>query len=205
MIYFGDAMKDNIWKKVLIFLGIIVFSPFILMGLIIFGFFALIDLMKEPSRRKEYYNSVYYSDLCVPYRKGVLYEDGYLFYNEAKKDGFDFQFIHQSSNGIEYLISRDEIFLFQLCSDVFEGIFYHDIDNEWKVNLDGDWESLDVEWQKCKRKLECIPEGTEITMLVKENCLLPRYTGKEDESDDCARELLPTFVSVVTEYADVLK
>ncbi len=164
----------------------------------------LADYMKEPARKKKYYKSAYCEDLKVPYRKNIIYEPSYLFYNESKKYKTEFTFVHQPVNNLDYILFRDKIYLFRSYSDIFYGILYDDTDGEWKVLLDGDRFSLKKDFDDLVQKIEKTPENSETVMLFEQEELLPRYNGKED-SDDCAVELLPDYIKIVTKYTDILQ
>ncbi len=188
-------------KKILTVFIIVLLSPLIFVFAIWALIENLIDRLKDPKRKKEYYESAYYKDFSEPYSRTIIYQDSYLFYNETKDSKAEFTFVHQPTNGIDYIIRGGTIYLFQLYSDVFEGIFYHDQDKEWKANIDGDWLSLDKTWKDFITHIE----NTNIVMLLKDVYLLPRYNGTDEETDDCAIELLPDYIKVVSKYTDILQ
>lgn len=193
-------------KKILTVFIIILLSPLIFVFLIWALIYSLFDRLKEPKRKKEYYSSAYYKDFSEPYSRSVIYQDSYLFYNETKDSKAEFTFVHQETNGTNYIVYGGTVYLFQLDSDVFEGIFYHDQDKEWKANIDGEWVSLDEAWKDYITHIENTNESTNIVMLLKDICLLPRYDGtEEEETDDRAIELLPDYIKVVSKYTDILQ
>ena len=122
--------------------------------------YSLFDRLKEPKRKKEYYSSAYYKDFSEPYSRSIIYQDSYLFYNETKDSKAKFTFVHQKTNGTNYIVYGGTVYLFQLDSDVFEGIFYNDQDKEWKANIDGEWVSLDEAWKDYITHIENTNEST---------------------------------------------
>lgn len=105
-------MKNSIVKKALAILSRIILLPVIAFGFILAGIDLLFDKLKEPSRKRTYANSHYYRDFQAPYHRGILLEDSYRFYNEAKDANLEFQMIHPSDNSPDYIISRGKAYFF---------------------------------------------------------------------------------------------
>lgn len=64
---------------------------------------------------------------------------------------------------------------------------------------------MDEAWKDYITHIENTNERTNIVMLLKDICLLPRYNGTDEETDDRAIELLPDYIKIVSKYTDILQ
>ena len=197
-----EKKKMKWYMKLLYLLLAIVISPLILCFLLWAGISAMIEYCKTPIYKKEYYQSDYYKDLKLPYKQGVLFWSGYLFYNSAKEKGLSFQFIHQSENGEEYLIKNHDVFFFQ----PFDSICYDDGTARWEIDEDGDWRPLEELRNACLERLDEAHKEFSVHFLVTKPSFVPRSSfsdnsdnEEENENSDYAIELLPSYVHVGTD------
>ena len=103
-------MQENKWyKKALIYLIIVIFSPLILIGLIILG---ITTLFQAPTLKKEYKKSRYYSDIKRKFNLYITSSPEYRFYNSAVKRDLPIVYRRQDSNGFEYFVYNGTLFLF---------------------------------------------------------------------------------------------
>ena len=96
------------YNKLAIFLCVVVFSPIILAAVLFAG---AMYLFKLPKNKKEYRESEYFKDLNIPYAGYLLYSPEYRFYNSAKKRKLPMDYIIQSSNGLEYFVFENVLYL----------------------------------------------------------------------------------------------
>ena len=101
--------EDKWYKKALIYLIIVIFSPLILIGLIIFG---ITTLFQAPTLKKEYKKSRYYSDIKRKFNLSITNSPEYRFYNSAVKRDLPIVYRRQDSNGLEYFVYNGTLFLF---------------------------------------------------------------------------------------------
>lgn len=134
------------YQKLLIGLSVIVFSPLILAFIIIAGVYTLFQIPKE---KKKYKRSRYYLDFKQKYMIGILYSPEYRFYNSAVRRNLSIQYIKQESNGFEYFIFNDTLFLFP----DFDQIDYDAEKEEWQADFDGDWKDFDESYNNLLAKL----------------------------------------------------
>ena len=71
------------YKKALIIICVIIFSPIILLGICAILIYYLFEMQKN---KKEYTNSEYFKDFNLPYKRYLLYSPEYRFYNSIKKE-----------------------------------------------------------------------------------------------------------------------
>lgn len=137
-------MKEHNWYQRLLFiLMIIVFSPVI----IIAGIYTLFQM---PKNRKKYKNSRYYADYKQKFMMSILYSPEYRFYNSAIHRKLPMKYIKQESNGFEYFIYNETIFLFP----DFDQIDLNEEGTNWQADYDGDWKNLDESYAKLLAKLD---------------------------------------------------
>ena len=110
---------------------------------------------------------------------------------------------------MEYLIVENTVYVFQISSD-FDAVFYSDELQEWRVLEDGDVGSLSEAWEKYVGRIEANLSGKELRLPLERELIWPRNSGETyyEESDaddeDLALELLPSYVTVVDNYLDIL-
>ena len=97
------------YQKLLIGLLVVLLSPLILICLISAGICALVQIQKN---KKEYKKSRYYLDFKQKFMMDSLYSPEYRFYNSAIHRNLPMQYIKQESNGFEYFIFDDTLYLF---------------------------------------------------------------------------------------------
>ena len=97
------------YHKVLIFLCVIIFSPIIILGICAALVAYLFDM---PRTKKEYISSEYFKDFNLPYKRYLLYSPEYRFYNSIKKRGLPIDYVRQESNGLEYFVFENILYLF---------------------------------------------------------------------------------------------
>jgi len=123
------------YVKLLITLLVIIFSPLIAVFIIIA---AATYLFQLPKIVKEYKKSKYYQEFRLPYATWKLYSPEYRFYNSFKIRNLKLTYVRQESNGFEYFIHNETLFLFP----DFDQIDYDEEKSEWQVDYDGDWKSF---------------------------------------------------------------
>ena len=139
------------YQKLLIGLLVVIFSPLILAFLIFAGIYALFQI---PKNKKEYKKSRYYLDFKQKFMTSLLYSPEYRFYNSAIQRNLPMQYIKQESNGFEYFIFDDTLYLFP----DFEQIDYDTEKGEWQVDRDGDWSGFEEAHKNLLAKLDKEPD-----------------------------------------------
>ena len=145
--------------KLLIALLVIVFSPIIVTFLIIAAITYLIQL---PHNIKEYKNSLYYKEFGLPFMISRLYSPQYRFFNSFTKRNLQGNYIRQASNGFEYFIYNDTLFLFP----DFDQIDFDEEKSEWQVDYDGDWENFEQAYRDIVSKIDKDVPNLSIKLLV---------------------------------------
>lgn len=135
------------YQKLLIALTVIIFSPLIVAGIIIAG---ICTLHQMPKNKKEYKKSRYYADFQHKFMTSILYSPEYRFYNSAMRRGLPIKYVKQESNGFEYFIYNETIYLFP----DFEQIDLNEEGNVWQADYDGDWKPFDECYDNLLTKLE---------------------------------------------------
>lgn len=189
-------MDNNKWYEKLLF--VLAVALLLLPVCICLFVWVVIEFCKRPMHKKQYRASAYYQDLQLPYRNGILHRSAYGFYNEAKKAGIPFEFVHRNGDGYEYVVRDNTVYLFP----EFEELGYDDLAGQWKVDLDGDeWSTLEDELRRCTQQLEGRHRACQVCFLVEEACLVPRGIFREVEpwetdwdNADYALELLPDCI-----------
>ena len=153
--------KTKWYQRLFITLTVIIFSPLILIGIIIAGIYILLQM---PKMKKEYKNSRYYADLQHKFMMGIPYSPEYRFYNSAMHRGLPIKYVKQESNGFEYFIHNETIYLFP----DFEQIDLSDEGNVWQVYYD-DWNPFDECYANLLDKLENAPNYP-VKLLVERKC-----------------------------------
>lgn len=207
-----ESMLMKILKVSAIVLACIFLSPLLLCFLCVYGVYKLSRLFLGPKDKREYYESAYYRDLQLPYKKRITKQDSYIFYNRAKEMGLDFEFVCGEGDGADYIASEKEVFLFPK----FDQIGYDDVRQHWKVDRDGEWTALSRETEDCRAKLRPEHFWLDVNFLVTRDMLVPRdivsgnFDNVDNEKDlDFAVELLPHNVRLgddfISAYTDATK
>lgn len=139
--------KPKWYRKFLIVLLIVIFSPLIIVGIVIGGIYTA---FRMPKMKREYKNSRYYADFGRKFTADILYSPEYRFYNGAVSRNLPIKYIRQETNGFEYFIYDDTLYLFP----DFDGIDYIEDKSEWMVDYDGDSDFLDRRLDSMLSKLE---------------------------------------------------
>ena len=143
--------KMKWYQKLLIGLLVVLLSPLILICLISAGICALVQI---PKNKKEYKKSRYYLDFKQKFMTSLLYSPEYRFYNSAIQRNLPMQYIKQESNGFEYFIFNDTLYLFP----DFEQIDFDAEKGEWQVDRDGDWSGFEEAHKNLIAKLDKEPD-----------------------------------------------
>ncbi len=139
--------KPKWYRKFLIVLLIVIFSPLIIVGIVIGGIYTA---FRMPKIKREYKNSRYYADFGRKFTADILYSPEYRFYNGAVSRNLPIKYIRQETNGFEYFIYDDTLYLFP----DFDGIDYIEDKSEWMVDYDGDSDFFDRRLDSMLSKLE---------------------------------------------------
>lgn len=164
------------YQRFLIGLAVVVLSPLILAFIIIAGVCAVFQI---PTNKKEYKRSPYYLALKQKFMTGILYSPEYRFYNSAVQRNLPIQYIKQESNGFEYFIFNDTLFLFP----DFEQIDYNAEKEEWQADFDGDWKSFEEAYNNLLAKLDEEPNFP-VRLLV-ERKMFPLANLNEVNIPEC--------------------
>lgn len=139
--------KPKWYRKFLIVLLIVIFSPLIIVGIVIGGIYTA---FRMPKMKREYKSSRYYADFGRKFTADILYSPEYRFYNGAVSRNLPIKYIRQETNGFEYFIYDDTLYLFP----DFDGIDYIEDKFEWMVDYDGDADFFDKRFDSMLSKLE---------------------------------------------------
>ena len=139
--------KPKWYRKFLIVLLIVIFSPLIIVGIVIGGIYTA---FRMPKLKREYKSSHYYADFGRKFTADILYSSEYRFYNGAVSRNLPIKYIRQETNGFEYFIYDDTLYLFP----DFDGIDYDEDKAGWMVDYDGDSELFDKRFGNLLSKLE---------------------------------------------------
>lgn len=165
------------YQKVLIAVGLIVFSPLIIISL---GAAGLSYLLDGPKCKKMYAQSAYFRDLAVPYKRYLFGSPEYRFYNGAKKRQLPMTYVRQPSNGLEYVVFEGVVYVFP----EFEQIDFDKEKSIWEVNYDGDWTPFDEVYRNQIAQMEEKVDASCIKLLVERAMFVARdlsETGIPDE------------------------
>ena len=145
--------------KLFKFLAVVVFSPFILVCILIAVIAYLFQLPKDI---KLYKDSSYYKDFNLKFTTYRFNSSEYRFYNSVRKRNLQIDYIRQESNGLEYFVYQDTLFLFP----DFDQIDFNEEKSIWEVYFDGDWEPFEQAYQNIVDKLDDITTNCPIKLLV---------------------------------------
>lgn len=165
------------YKKLLVFLCVVVFSPFILACIFIAAIGYLFQCVND---KKSYKKSSYYKDLNLKFMECRFNSPEYRFYNSVMKRNLQVDYIRQESNGLEYFVYADTLFLFP----DFEQIDFDEEKSIWEVDFDGDWEPFEQAYQKMVSKLDDRTTNYPIKLLV-ERQMFPAVDLNGVEIPDC--------------------
>lgn len=170
-------------QKICLTLLMIVFFPLLL---VFFLIEALGNWLRRPKARRKYKASPYYADFGQKFQPFLLNSPQYRFYNAAKRRQLPIDYHRQESNGLEYFIFQNTLFLFP----DFDQLDYSEEKAEWQVDDDGNWSSLEKVWQEQLDKLEN-QDGYPVKLLV-ERSMLPHF--------DLSRWLIPSCIFLTGSY-----
>lgn len=142
--------KQKWYMKLLIVLLIIIFSPLIIMIIIWIAIGGIGTAFRMSKLKREYKNSRYYADFGRKFTVDILYSPECRFYNGAVSRNLPIKYIRQETNGFEYFIYDDTLYLFP----DFDGIDYIEDKSEWMVGYDGDADFFDRRLDSMLSKLE---------------------------------------------------
>lgn len=142
--------KQKWYMKLLIVLLIIIFSPLIIMIIIWIAIGGIGTAFRMSKLKREYKNSRYYADFGRKFTVDILYSPECRFYNGAVSRNLPIKYIRQETNGFEYFIYDDTLYLFP----DFDGIDYIEDKSEWMVDYDGDSDFFDRRLDSMLLKLE---------------------------------------------------
>ena len=191
----------------LFLLAMVLLSPLLLLATI---FYIPYGLHQNRKAKKQYLASPYYQKFGLRFRPWLPDQPGCRFYNDAVAAGYDPLLVHQASNGADYLLLENSVYVFQLQTEDVQAIYYSDEHGEWRVLADGDCGSLTEEWKKTVEGIETAYSGKTPRLLLERWMIWPRDSGDSgyEETDageeDLALELLPPFVTLVEQYLDIL-
>ena len=152
--------KQKWYMKLLIVLLIIIFSPLIIMIIIWIAIGGIGTAFRMSKLKREYKNSRYYADFGRKFTVDILYSPEYRFYNGAVSRNLPIKYIRQETNGFEYFIYDDTLYLFP----DFDGIDYIEDKSEWMVDYDGDSDFFD-------RRLTACSQSLKIASIIPSGCL----------------------------------
>ena len=166
------------YEAIVLILLVILFSPLLA---ILFLAALLRAAWEAPRMRKKYKSSCYYQDLQIPYTRDALCSPEYRFYNGAKKRGLSFPYVRQKSNGLEYAVLQDTLFVFPN----FDSIDYEPQTARWEVCGDyGYYVSLDDSYQALLSRLDADAPKLPVKILVETKFFMPEDL-KERELPTC--------------------
>ena len=165
------------YHRLLIVICVIIFSPIILIGFVISSIAYLFEL---PKNRKAYKSSQYYKDFGLPFKMFRLYSPEYRFYNSCKKRNLKLDYVRQESDGFEYFIYDDTIFVFP----DFDQIDFIDERSAWQVDYDGDWQPFEEAYQKLLSKIDAKSNDRLIKIIV-ERKMFPKTDLRGLDIPEC--------------------
>ena len=187
MVFRGGENMKQYWEKIILAIGMIIFSPLILFAFISVPFVAI-------KNRIEYKKSRYYQDFKLPYPEWFVYSPCYEFYN-AHYEKPDVQYVRQKSNGLEYFIYQGTVYLFP----DFYGPIKYDEAEDWRIfykkslrkSCEQNYETLSDYIEHKKQLLDESVQDLPIRVIV------PRDKIKEETLQD---KVIPSSVWVVKSY-----
>lgn len=159
------------YVRILMALLVVVLSPIIVIFLICA---AITYVFQLPKNKKEYKKSQYYKEFGLPFTISRLYSPEYRFFNSLKKRDLPVNYIRQASNGLQYFIYNDSLFLFP----DFDQIDFNEETSEWQVNYDGDWQDFEQAYKDIVSKVDPDALVLPVKLLV-ERKMFPKTDLKE--------------------------
>jgi len=156
--------------RILYFAAIIIFFPIIMCCIIIAG---ICYLIKLPKRKKEYANSQYYKDFKLPFKECVLYSPEYRFYNSIKKRNLPVKYTRQESNGLEYFVYGDTLYLFP----DFDDMNFDEEEAIWEVDYDGVRKPFEDAYQSIISRVDDITGDYQVKLLLERKKLPMDISG----------------------------
>lgn len=147
------------YHNVLIFICVVIFFPIIILGICATSIAYLLEMLKS---KKEYSNSKYFKDFNLPYKRYLLYSPEYRFYNGIKKRNLPIDYTRQESNGLEYFVFENILYLFP----DFEQIDFSEEKTIWEVDCDGDWKPFEDAYKNLVSKIDGEIDASCIKLLV---------------------------------------
>lgn len=182
-------MNELKWyHKVLIALVIVACFPLIIVAIIAAAIYIPIQSAKE---KKKYKVSPYYAELGQPFKTGISASPAYRFYNAAKRRELSVQYVRQESNGLEYFIHEETVYVLP----DFESLFFDEEATQWQVDLDGDWTPFDEVYTTLLAQLENVSDRP-VRLLV-ERTMIPVF--------DLNEKIVPDGVFVTWSYETVFE
>lgn len=147
------------YLKLLLAVLIIALLPLILIFLVAMFVGYLFQLR---TLKKAYKKSLYYKEFGLPFRVYRVNSPEYCFFNNFKKRNLPINYIRQESNGLEFFIYDDTLFLFP----DFDQIDYDKGKEAWQVDYDGDWKNFEQAFKDIVFKIDKGVPDFPIKMLV---------------------------------------
>ncbi|MBR4950155.1 MAG: hypothetical protein IKZ25_05195 [Clostridia bacterium] len=163
------------YNKILWSIGMIILSPFLFLFAVIAFICSIPNMIKT---KEQYYKSEYYKDFNVPFTLEWEYSsrDRIRFYNNIKKRNLHINYKRQKSNGFEYFVFEDVIYM-------FPDFDYMNFDKEnsiWIVDYDGEWQAFDIAYKNLVSKFDCDVDVSCVKLLIERNMF---YISDLDEVD----------------------
>lgn len=117
----------------------VLFLPILIFTLVSIAFFIVCDFFKRPAEKIKYKASKYCENIEPKFKSGVTDSQKYKFYNAAIERGLPIKYVKQSSNGHEYFVMDEVVYVFPTFDYVdlsFDG-------TKWQADCDGDIFPLD--------------------------------------------------------------
>ena len=130
-------MNNEKWYiKIFKYIIIVIFAPLILLFFLAAG---IIYLFQTPSAKKEYKYSPYFSNFQRKFSWVIYNSPEYRFFNSAVRRELPIDYHRQESNGLEYFVFNETLFLFP----DFDQIIKEDGNEKWIVHIDDTYIDLD--------------------------------------------------------------
>ena len=143
-----NAVNKREWpRKLWIALILIIFSPLVIVGVVIAGIHSLFQL---PKNKRAYINSRYYADFKQKFMTSILYSPEYRFYNSAIHRKLPIQYVKQETNGLEYFIYNETLFLFP----DFKQIDLNEEGTTWQADYNGKWKNFEDSYARYLTKID---------------------------------------------------
>ena len=143
----------------LLAVALVLLSPLLIAAAPFIAVWFLLELIKEPERRRRYRNSAYYRDLKRPYRLNIANDPVYRFYNEAAACGVP---IETRGEPPEEIKLRGQWYWLWLCE-----VFFDEERQAWMIDTADGTVPLEAEREKRRLALASTePEETDLTVVV---------------------------------------